>query len=737
MESPIVERQQLKPWELGNAFMEGMTLLQNYPIEQVGGMERVLQIAGDILSQRDQINKPAQTVNSGYGAILRDTLWRGFTNNVETTDDSPENSEDSSDEDGNETEHEIVPNSDTSVSQASASGWGSYLKTTVIRGITNQSAMDDSPSPSPIPSPAISATPSPNSSPQGNTEDTSPDASRSHERKDSSSASSSSGIWGYATKLRQSDMAARLSRASTNLSAKALDAWTARSAPAHEVVSFDKKREESLSGTDTARRMAQHTREGPRHGSVPVIDRSEVYSPPPRPAFFKAPRDTRMFSPDEVASLKIPDSPESSSSSSLSTSTISAGHGRAESLMASLPSWANLQPTTPRPKSAPRPLLLSTSSLVATSPSRSANSTPTPDRGQWNDVLNHRVVSPKRQDSQYSQSSISSRPSSLAPSPKLGPIDWDSDHSVSRKVPLNRQSISPMAPRFRTAHMRRDNSISSQSEFGVLSSRASDSSPKELSTSLVDEDSKSARGSSPGSPSTLPSSPPPRTPVASTNQTQSSVRVKNPERQRGSVILSESSLPVLESQPEIKKPSRKAPPKLLGLDDNSDSSAPSASTLSRATSRVRSKRFGSSSSRSSLKTKTREGSSISSPMQASPISIPSPSSLAAPDMDSEAEIATTPKATHFPSTSPTGEGLSRSPRRRKISMEDRERRRKVSGEIGQGRVRKLSSSRRVSGDHRRDSATGHDGDDEGYDELLSAYESEEGSRNGHASSVEA
>lgn len=351
------------------------------------------------------------------------------------------------------------------------------------------------------------------------------------------------------------------------------------------------------------------------------------------------------------------------------------------------------------------------------------------------EVMNNKLRSPKRQDSQFSQSSVSSRPSSLAPSPKLGLSDLDQDQNTSRKVLLNRQSISPMAPRFRTAHMRRDNSLSSQSEFGVLSSRASDSSPKELSVSLVDEDSKSGRGSTPGSPSTLPSPPPPRTPVTNINQTQSSVRVKNPERQRGSVILSESSISAIEPPPEVKKPLRKIPPKLVTLEDTSDSSVPTVSSLSRATSRIRTKRFGSASIRAPL-ARPRDD-SMPSPMQASPISIPSPGSLAAPDMDSEAEIASTPKAIHFPSTSPTGEGLSRSPRRRKISMEERERRRKLSGESGVGRVRRVSGSRRVPEDHRRNSATGHDGDDEGYDELLSAYESEEGSRDGHARSVEA
>lgn len=57
-------------------------------------------------------------------------------------------------------------------------------------------------------------------------------------------------------------------------------------------------------------------------------------------------------------------------------------------------------------------------------------------------------------------------------------------------------------------------------------------------------------------------------------------------------------------------------------------------------------------------------------------------------------------------------------------------RRKVSG--GGGGEMKSPRSRKNSGDavHRRVDSRADDGDDEGYDELLSAYESEAGSGDG-------
>ncbi|KAH8117358.1 regulator of Vps4 activity in the MVB pathway-domain-containing protein [Phellopilus nigrolimitatus] len=767
-----INRQPLLAWELGEAFMEGMTFLQHYPIEEAGGVERVLQVAGDIRAQREaSANKP-QAESGGLGARIRDTVWRGITNQTSSADDSPDSEEEEEEEDEEETENEasysqlqVTGNGSSSEPAGSGSGWASRFTSTLVRGITNQSAMEaPSPTPlslvaSPLPSRGPSPSASPSSSPSSSSFTSPSSAAPPLPEKDGGPSSSSyllppstgSSLWGYAEKLRQSDMAAKLSKASTNISAKALDVWSTRSAPAHEVPTFEKQIEVSTANTAVGRRMVEHMKESNRHGSVPNIDRSDVYSPPPRPAFFKPPRDTRMFTPEEMASLAIPDSPESNR---LALSTpASLIHSRSESLAAVLPAWTGLQPATPKPglRPGPRPLLLSASSLV-THPttdhiSRSANSTPTPHNGQWAEVMRSKVQSsPRHRDSQYSQSSVSSPLGGSIASPSAGKGGWDSDTSsarASRLVKLNRQSVSPMAPAFRTSRMYRDTSMSSQSEFGVLSSRAtSESSPRGRNEGLGFDDEPLVgrawdRVPIPDSPSTLPSTPPPRTPVTNVSLARASIQVTIPEQQRGSVVLSESGFSGLDPVPPSKKVHRKplSPTTQEPVGDTSDSSIPPMSPSSKAVPRVRAKRYGPHVRLTSLRIRDTvpPEDQAQTVGQGQNVPLPSPGSLAAPEVDSDSfDIATTPKATHFPSTSPTdGNGLARtSPRRRKISMENQERRRKLSGESSASRTRKISGeaklarTRKISAD-RRDSVA-DDGDDEGYDELLSAYESEEG-----------
>lgn len=720
--------------------MEGMTLLQNYPIDYAGGMERILQVAGDILMQREELTKPPQTQTSGFGAMIRERVWKGITNQsaVEVQNNSPEDSDDDTTDEAeteneNETENERARSNTITQATATSSGWGSYFKSTVMRGITNESAMDpDSPGTSPLPTPV----PSPNRS-SHDIPSAAPSSPRPEERPALLAVPSTGpGLWNYAEKLRQSDMAAKLARASTNLSAKALDAWASRSAGAQGAPVSEKQQ---LVGIEATSPKPEYGRNGFRHASMPNIQKENVYSPPPRPAHFKPPRDTRMFSADEINSLQIPDSPESSHSS-LSASTLSAGsHTRAGSLASVLPSWVAGQPKSPsrspKPtKAAPKPLLLSASSLVtANHISRSANSTPTPRNPEWSEFRNSMgFPSPQRKDSEFSEVSVSSRHSNHSASPKAALSGWDSDQSVSRVVRLNRQSISPMAPAFRINRSSRNPSISSQSEFGMLLHKtatdyrtASEGSPQGSNGRAFEDDARPARPGdrvSPDSPATLPSSPPPRTPDTNSGLGLSSVRVANAERQRGSLVLSESGFSGLDAPPQGKRaPRRPSSTTIMTTGDTSDSSAPAVSPLTRNTARVRSKRFNGAKIRPpSLRARTPEA-------RNSMHSI-SPSSLAAPEFDSEHEMATTPRAMQFPSTSPTEAQAPRSPRRRKVSMEGPERRRKLSGEANGTRTRKVSAesrntrTRKVSGS-RRDSHA-NDGDDEGYDELLSAYESE-------------
>ncbi|THH05454.1 hypothetical protein EW145_g4782 [Phellinidium pouzarii] len=756
VDGSAMERQQLKPWELGDAFMEGMAFLQRYPIEEAGGIERVLQVASDILMQREELTRQPQSGNISLSAKIRETVFRGFINQAPSTEDSSEDSEEEEEDDTQtniEANHDHEKSADGVVSSTSAaSGWASYLRSTVIRGITNQSAMDEPPSPSSLtsspslsPSQLPSRQPSPLLTISSSLSPIPEQEGQSHAHL--SPPSTGSGLWGYAEKLKQSDMAAKISKVSTNFSAKALDAWTARSAPAHDISMSGKQ-----SGVQPIRNpndlgMAGSSIEGQRRSSLPDMNRSQVYAPPPRPAFFKPPRDTRIFTPDELSSLVIPTSSESTNST-LSTPP---SHSRVQSLTAVIPSLSGLLPAaTPTRKSGPRPLLLRASQTVTAPPmsnriSRSMNNTPTPQNNQWSDVLrSKRQSSSQRRDSQFSQSSTLSQQSNPVGSPQTGKNGWESDTSISRVVPLNRASVSPVVSAFRASRMSRTTSASSQSEFGVLNSRTlSESSPRGSNMRLYSEDVRGNRvwertAPIPDSPSTGPSSPPPRTPVTNVGAAQASVRITIPEQQRGSAVLSETAFPTLEPVPDSKKSHRKASTstslELVG--DTSDSSIP-PSPLSRTVPRVRSKRYGSQTNSSSLR--ERESPAAQSPA----VSIPSPNSLAAPDPESEFEIATTPKASHFPSMSPT-DTQARSPRRRKISMEAQERRRKLSGESGSVRTRKVSGesktarTRKISADgaNKRDS-TAADGDDEGYDELLSAYESEEGSKDDHTGSSEA
>ena len=58
--------------------MDGMTLLEQYPIAEAGGIERIVQVADDILHQREQSANQAPTEAVSLTAKLRDVVWRGF-----------------------------------------------------------------------------------------------------------------------------------------------------------------------------------------------------------------------------------------------------------------------------------------------------------------------------------------------------------------------------------------------------------------------------------------------------------------------------------------------------------------------------------------------------------------------------------------------------------------------------------------------------------------------------------
>ena len=705
-----------------------MSLLQFYPVEAAGGIDRLLQTASDLAQQRQEEAK-TQNADLSLGARLKFTMWKGFTNQTSSPEHSPVEEEpsdsDRSPDDGNDTE---------TPQNASSSGLTSRLATSVWRGITNQTSMETPPSPLTPLSPAISRSPSPSPSP-------SPlPSAQNHEDNNiqsSPSLQAPSTIWSYAEKLKDSDTAAALAKASSNWRAKALlGTWNVRrrraASPPNLSVSSSGSppqgkpvavRNGSISGGpglnfDEARR-----------DSLLGIDHTGPYSPPQRPAYFRPPRDSIIVLPDNdpiVASLSSP---------VISPQYDGGFLNKTKNIQASLASLTRSQTPQPVSKSGPRPLLLSSSSLITASQgnaprSRSATSTPTPERGQWTDVMRAKGHNLHR----GSQSSISS----LSPSDALSrPLksrgsDWDSDTGSSRVIPLNRRSVSPMAPSFRLPpiHRRPTSAGSSSSDRGLLSppmsSRYSTGDGKTQNLDAADSQGW-GRIEIPDSPP-IASPPPPRTPITIPSH-DGSVRVTDSEQQRGSMVLSDPDGSPLEPPLQSRKLARKKtpPPTQYETEDTSDSSVVQAPPRSP---RVRSKHQPSRPAHLRIQDNSRSRAVMEQKM-------PNPNSLGV-EWPVE-DVVITPRAASF-----DVDGLSsalpissRSPRRsRKVSTEGPERARKLSTDVHEVRGRKISTdsrTRKVSTENKevtrrsRDSAA-EEGDDEGYDDLLSAYESEEGSK---------
>ncbi|KAI0054000.1 hypothetical protein FA95DRAFT_1600501 [Auriscalpium vulgare] len=739
----------VRAWELNDAFIEGMALLQMYPVESAGGIDSILQTAAELARRREEESKVLKNANATLGTRLRETVWRGFTNRVSSPLSSPDTSgtddeSSSSGSGGDETETQIIS------SDPKSPGLTSRLANVVWKGITNQSAMEPPPSPlspmtppmsplSPLPppdhlSPLLSpARLSPSPSPT-KTSPLPPTPSSPTPSSPSSPAPGQS-IWSYAEKLKDSDAAATLAKVSTNWRVKAMQAWSTRGAsgpspaePAASSSSAPKHRSESLSSTQ----LPAGNVDGNRRGSLPNLDRDDGYTPPPRPAHFRNPRDSMI--PHPKSPLSSPTSPDSAAHS-----------GPTKTLKDSIASFAGLHvQETPKttPKAGPRPLLLSTSSLMTGAPAGPLRS-PDPRRDST-DVLRSRQYS--RQDSVSSLASISGAHHSRRTDTRS---DWESDATESRVIPLHRKSVSPMALASRAGHGRLA-SQSSSSDKGAPSPRfnnqALPSSPAESNTSSARRG--WGRVDGPESPTTtLPSSPPPHTPPPPLLGNYD-VAVSGAESQRGSMVISTPTLRDLEPPSVTRKLVRKkTPPPKVRTEYASDSSAPPEMPLQRNP-RLRSKR-----STHHLTNLHIQSSGSTSPADSRAAS---PNSLALPEFDDH-DNATTPRATNFQSPFIDGPLSSASPvspasprRTRKLSTEARtdgaeprvrklssERRadarvRKTSTDGQEVRPRKISTGgqsdrvRRKISDARRDSAA-EEGDDEGYDDLLSAYESEDSS----------
>ncbi|KAI0673046.1 regulator of Vps4 activity in the MVB pathway-domain-containing protein [Trametes maxima] len=685
--------------ELEEAFIEGMSFLQSYPLDAVGGIEKVLQAAFDLATQRASLANAARAGPTvGLGARLRDTMWKGFSS-LESHPEEDDYSEESEEE---EEEH-------AKPAQANASTLTSRLANTVWRGITNQSAMESpSPSPSPTPSPLPSPLPSPSPS-QFPTSQSAP-AVPPKETVANAAARGKSMIWGYTEKLKDSDAAATLAKVTTNWRVKALDAWTKRgnepspntlapppvSHSAPSLSSQDHSRSISLTAIRTSAKPAEDKR-----SSVPAIDRSDAYSPPPRPAFFRPVRDSVFVA-----------SPVTRSGEGSPVSD--AGSGHRESLKGSLSSFKMPDGTPSRTHSGPRPLLLSSSTLMTGSSGRSPIS-PAAD-SRWAESVRSKRPSV---DHRASQSSISSLSPSEPYRPRRGEnrSDWESDGgTVSRIVPLNRKSPSPMARTSRS--FRRESSTSSISPPTPPTTHRRLSKDESATESVTSPMGWGRVDAPPDSPTTNPSPPPPGTPDATTLKINTDVHVEEPasHRQQGSVSLNDNDVtlasPALEGKPLTRRTATIS--RLHREAEFSDSSAtePSVPTP------VRRKRFP-----NKLQSLRHSRGSDEPPPP-----LPTNNSLQVVDApeEPEHESARTPRAGSFDSEI-TAPPSPRSRRPRKISTEGSPRPRKISTE---GRTRKISNEgrRKVSAEretkHKRESAA-VEGDDEGYGELLSAYESED------------
>ncbi|KAI0831488.1 regulator of Vps4 activity in the MVB pathway-domain-containing protein [Trametes gibbosa] len=670
--------------ELEEAFIEGMAFLQNYPLDAVGGIEKVLQTAFDLAAQREAAANAAKAGPTvGLGARLRDTVWKG----ISSLESHPE--EDVSDEEfSDEDEHEKP-------AQGNGSNLTSRFANTVWRGITNQSAMD-SPSPSPSPGSSPLASPQPSLS----TSQSAP-AVPPKDTVVNAAARGRSMLFGYAEKLKDSDAAATLAKVSTNWRVKALDAWTRRgnetspntlapptSQSTPSMSSQDHGRSISLTAIQTSFRSGDDS----KRGSLPVIDRSEAYSPPPRPAFFRPVRDS-MFIASPIS--RSQDGSPVSDNGSLTK----------ENLRASLSNYKMPEHTPSRTSTGPRPLLLSSNTLMTGATGRSPISPVTDSR--WAESVRAKRSSI---DHRASQSSISS----LSPSEPFRPrradnrSDWESDGgTVSRIVPIHRKSPSPMA---RTARVsRREESVSS----------VSPPTPPNASRRLSTEDSapevapRSPRGWSridvPDSPTTN-SSPPPVSPPSASLRIDTSIEVAQPpsHRQQGSVALNDDvTFSSLSSEGKLTRRSATISRLHRETTEFSDSSATEPSP---PTPHIRKKRVPN-------RLQSLRHSKLS--MDEPPPPLPTNNSLLVIDApeDQEVEPAKTPRAGSFDQevTAPPSPRSS-SRRTRKISTEGRTR--KLSNESR----RKVSAERETK--HKRESAA-VEGDDEGYGELLSAYESED------------
>ena len=633
--------------------MEGMVFLQNYSVNVVGGMETVLQAADDLTTKREAEARAAQAASTGVSARIRGAVW-GFSGQPGSAVAMPALNA------TNEPARRQEVSTGVTDSTAGPSTFTSRLATTVWRGITNQSAMDEPGTPTTPSFTSPPDSPYPPPSPQLLAQAFSPGplsplilGSRSGTPDPTAVGAN---LWNYAEKLRDSDTAARLSKASTNLRVLALDAWHKRGASENTNDHPDQSTRKFPSDMSHTRNYSAESESSYLSKRPSFLDVDPAYVPPPRPSHFRLPRDSLFL---DTKALSTPASPTLSASSELSVS--STGSGRSIS-------------------GGPKPLLLSSSNLV--SPLNEGRKT-------WNHIP---------RDSVSSTSSFSS--TDYISKRRTDSLSWDSETSKSRVVPIRRGTgnVSPAAIAARRNRTRPDSTSSERSDhLGKLPEDPRPSVEARVQPSIPEEGS-----ANPPSPI---QSPPPDTPSSLVSPISEEVRVQEVEPQRGSLVLND----MLEDSAPIRSFLRR---KTHSPIEPSPEEAPPDPSIGGA--RIRhSQRVKSRRQLPRLRTGTGDSERTMTT---------SPSTLQLPEWPRGAvEDTPTPRASDFdvafPATSPRSP---RSPRRpRKLSGDGETIPRKVSGD---GKMRKVSGG--TIKPNRESSSI--EGDDEDYEDFLSAYESEEG-----------
>ena len=655
-----------QPGEFSEAFMEGMVFLQNYSVNVVGGMEAVLQTAGDLTTRREAETRAAQAASTGVGAKIRGAVW-GFSGQPGSAVTTP----------ALNVTNEPARRQQVSVGitdhTAGPSKFTSRLANTVWRGITNQSAMDEPTTPTTPPFPSSPRSPYP-PSPQllGQISSPGPLSPLALGSRGATPEPMAIGtnLWNYAEKLRDSDTAARLSKASTNLRVMALDAWHKRGSSGELHDNLDQYEGGSPSSSLHARKYSAVS-EGSYFSRKPSFsDADPTYTPPPRPSHFRPPRDSLFL--DTSTALSVHSSPTLSAASEHSVS--STGSGRSVS-------------------GGPKPLILRTSNVM--SPANEG-------RKGWSHITG---------DSVSSTSSISLTDHKT--NRRTDSLSWESDTSKSRVVPIRRGTgkISPAAITAKLSRSRPDSTSSEKSDyFGKLSEEPKPIVEVKAQSPIPEED-----HANPPSPA---QSPPPETPLSWITPISEAVRVQDVESRRGTLVLDDMSEDNAPIRSFLRRKTRSTTNQLPG-ETTSDPSIGGARI--KHSQRVRPRR-----QLLQIKTAAKESERTAGA---------SSNTLRPPEWPHGVEEASTPRASDFEVVFPPSSPRSpRSPKRpHKLSGDGETKPQTTPSENHENtRPRKVSSERvrKVSGGSiRRDRENSSvEGDDEGYDDFLSAYESEEGHR---------